>query len=73
MTKQTFDFSGIRIRMLPADAFACDFAGHFMQFQSDCKPLLAGHAAIALDLFCQGRCRVHAFPIRQFTASHNFK
>ena len=73
MTKQTFDFNGIRIRVLSSNAFAGDFARQFMQFQSDREPLLACHATIAFDLFCQCRCCVHAFPIRQFTAPHNFK
>jgi len=74
MTKQAFDSVGVGVRVLPADPFARDFAGHFMQFKGDPEPLLSAHAAIAFDLFCQCRCGVHPlFFIRQVTGPHNSK
>lgn len=64
MTKQAFYFSNIGLWVLPANAFARNFAGHLMQVQCDREPLLSCHTAIALDLFRQCRGSVHVFSIR---------
>jgi hypothetical protein len=45
--------------MLPPDSFARDVAGHFVQFQGDRQPLLAGHLAVAFDLFVGRNFGVH--------------
>jgi hypothetical protein len=67
VAKQTFDFGGISVRVLAADAFAGDVAGQFVQLQSNGKTLLTGHQAIALDLLFQCRWCRHGENIPRFS------
>ena len=57
--KKVFNFGVIRFWMLPANSRTRDVAGHFMQVQSNLQTLLAGHLAVAFNLFVQCRCRSH--------------
>jgi hypothetical protein len=59
--------------MLMANALAGDVARHLAQLPRQGRPLLAGHLAIAFDLFVQCRCRSHGFAINQFADAYNFK
>ena len=57
--KKILNFSFIRLRMLPANSRPRDVAGHFVQIQSNLQPLLAGHLAVAFNLFDESGCRRH--------------
>ena len=59
MTKQALDLGGVGLRILPANAFAGDFAGHFVQIERDGQALLARHATVSLDLFVQCAAGIH--------------
>jgi hypothetical protein len=49
-----FDFEGSRVGELIANAGARDFAGEFVEAESDFQALFASHLAIEFDLFLQG-------------------
>jgi hypothetical protein len=57
LAQQIFNFLFARVGILSADAFSRDIASQLVQIQSDLQTLLAGHRAVAFDLFVQCRFR----------------
>jgi hypothetical protein len=60
MTQQSFHLDFVGTGVLMTDALASHVAGQFVQLQGNCQALLAGHAAVMLDLFLQSTVRIHA-------------
>ena len=61
--QQSLHLRRIGSGICPANPFACDVAGEFMQFQSDCQSLLARHLTVTVNLFFQGGSRIHNLSI----------
>jgi len=57
--KQTLHPGIIRVGVLMADACARHVASQLMQLQRNLQTLLAGHLAVAFNLFVESGCRRH--------------